>query len=411
MANEVVIVIDAGLEKTRVAFLEDGDLVGYQVETNNRQNIVGNIYRARVTDVLPGMQAAFLDIGYEKNAFLYVTDAVPQKGGNAENVKDILKPGQEITVQVVKEPIGAKGPKVTTRITLPGRFAVLMPNEDYIGVSKRIRDENERMRLRKLAEKLKPGGMGLILRTASEGADEEDLMRDVHFLCNLWNRIKESEQKGPVPRCLHREEILVYRTVRDHFTPGVRKLVINDREEYYRIVNLVEMISPALKYRVELFAKDYDLFDFYNVEPQVRRALSRKVWLKSGGYLVIDTTEALTVIDVNTGRYIGNRNLEETVLKTNLEAVGEIVKQLRLRDIGGIIIIDFIDMNDQRHRQQVLETLKQEVKKDRTGSVVVGMTGLGLIEMTRKKVRQSLSEILTVECPHCGGSGRIPAAK
>lgn len=416
MVSEII--VDVGLKETRVALLEDKELSELYIEKSCQERLVGNIYRGKVSSVLPGMQAAFIDIGYEKNAFLYVGDAVPQKDYSEEddelyhdvkgyNIEDLLRPGQEITVQVIKEPIGTKGPRVTTHITLPGRHLVLLPHADYIGISRRIENEEERSKLKKIAEKLKPKNMGLIVRTASEGKSEEEFEQDINFLLKHWENIKKREKKGSVPRCLHKDLNLVYRTVRDMFTRDIDKFVINDRTEYEKVLELVGMISSPLKLRVECFNKNYHLFEYYEIESKIARALSRKVWLKCGGYLIIDRTEALTVIDVNTGKFVGKNSLEDTVLKTNMEAAREIAKQLRLRDIGGIIIIDFIDMQEQEHQQMVLDTLKQALKRDRTRTTVLGMTALGLIEMTRKKVRQELSTIMSVDCPHCDGTGKI----
>lgn len=416
MVNEII--VDCGLNETRVALLEDKELSEIYIERSYPERIVGNIYRGKVSSVLPGMQAAFIDIGHEKNAFLYVGDAIAQKEYVEEddedlqnykeyNIEDILRPGQEITVQVVKEPIGTKGPRVTTHITLPGRHLVLLPNADYVGISRRIEVEEERNKLKKIAEKIKPKGVGLIIRTVSEGKEAEDFNHDLSFLLKLWDSIKQKETSGPVPRCIHKDVNLIYRAVRDLFTRDIAKFIINDRQQYLNVLELVDMISPALKMRVEYFSKSYDLFEYYQIDTKIAKALTRKVWLKSGGYLIIDQTEALTVIDVNTGKFVGGSNLEDTVLKTNIEAAKEIAKQLRLRDIGGIIIIDFIDMHEQEHQKMVLDVLKQALKKDRTKTTVVGMTGLGLIEMTRKKVRQGLSSVMTVECPYCDGTGRV----
>lgn len=416
MINEMI--VDVNAAEIRVGILEDKELAEIHIERTNHQGLVGNIYRGKVSSVLPGMQAAFIDIGYEKNAFLYVGDVIPQKEYSDDemevlrectqySISDILKVGQELTVQVIKEPIGTKGPRVSTHITLPGRNLVLLPNADYVGISRRIENEEERQKLRKIAEKLKPENMGLIVRTVSEGKNEEDFVEDVSFLTKLWAKIKKMEESGPVPRCIHKDVNLVYRSVRDLFTWDIDKFVINDEKEYYNVLELVEMISPALKNRVELFQKDYNIFDYYQIETKIQRALCRKVWLKCGGYLIIDKTEALTVIDVNTGKFVGDNNLEDTVLKTNIEATKEIAKQLRLRDIGGIVIIDFIDMNDSNHQQMVLDSLKQSLKNDRTKAIVLGMTQLGLVEMTRKKIRQELSTILTCDCPYCDGSGKV----
>lgn len=415
------LITDIGLNESRVALVEDGELAEIYVERPDIDRLVGNIYRGKVSSVLPGMQAAFVDIGYEKNAFLYAGDIIAKKEYSEEvddhphdakgwNIADLVNVGQELTVQVIKEPMGSKGPRVTTNITLPGRHLVLLPDADYTGVSRRIEDEEERAKLKRIAENLKPEGMGLIVRTASEGMEEEDFKDDLSFLLKLWKNIKSKEKSGPVPRCIHKDLSLVYRMVRDLFTKDIDKFIINDRSHYERILELVDIVSPNLKRRVEYFAKDADIFGYYQLDSKLARALSRKVWLKCGGYVIIDRTEALTVIDVNTGKYVGRSNLEDTVLKTNMEAADEIARQLRLRDIGGIIIIDFIDMHDRDHPQMVLDRLKQALKKDRTKSIVVGMTGLGLIEMTRKKVRQDLSSIMLVECPYCEGTGRLPVS-
>ncbi len=419
MVNEIIVDVNPG--EIRVGILEDKELAEIHIERTNHQALVGNIYRGKVSSVLPGMQAAFIDIGYEKNAFLYVGDAIPQKEYSDDeievyrdyteyNIADILKVGQEITVQVIKEPVGTKGPRVSTHITLPGRNLVLLPNADYVGISRRIENDNERLKLKKIAEKLKPEAMGLIVRTVSEGKEEPDFIEDVSFLTKLWAKIKQSESSGPVPRCIHKDINLIYRSVRDLFTWNIDKFIINDEKEYYKVLELVEMISPILKNRVELFQKDYAIFDYYQIETKIERALARKVWLKCGGYIIIDKTEALTVIDVNTGKFVGDNNLEETVLKTNIEATKEIAKQLRLRDIGGIVIIDFIDMNDAEHQQMVLDSLRMSLKGDRTKTIVLGMTGLGLVEMTRKKIRQELSTVMNCDCPCCDGTGKVYTA-
>ncbi len=412
------LIVDIGVGENRVALVEDDDLAEIYIEKPGIERMVGNIYRGKVSSVLPGMQAAFVDIGYDKNAFLYAGDIIAKKDYCDDdddagqdfrdcNISDLVSVGQELTVQVMKEPIGSKGPRVTTNITLPGRHLVLLPDADYTGVSRRIENEAERTKLKMIAEKLKPDGMGLIVRTASEGMEEADFKDDLDFLLKLWSSIEEKEKRGPVPRCIHKDLSLVYRIVRDMFTKDIDKFIINDKNHYEKVLELTGILSPGLKHKVEYFGRDYDLFEFYQLESKLARALSRKVWLKCGGYLVIDRTEALTVIDVNTGKYVGGSNLEDTVLKTNMEAAGEIAKQIRLRDIGGIIIIDFIDMHEQEHQQMVLDRLRQALRKDRTKTTVVGMTGLGLIEMTRKKVRQELSTILHVDCPYCEGTGKV----
>lgn len=408
------IIIDVGLQENRVAVLENNEFVELYIEEDDSKRTVGNIYKGRVVNVLPGMQAAFVDIGLEKNAFLYVKDAIPKemlsnKKINLKDIsiKDVIKSGQDIIVQVIKEPFGNKGARVTTHITIPGRHIVLMPYTDYIGVSRRISDEAERDRLREIVESIKPANMGLILRTASEGLEIEDFKDDLKFLLKVLNRIDSERNLGFAPRVMYKDLDLIHRTVRDLFTNNVQKLIINSRNEYKSIVELVEMISPQLKSRVEYFDSSHDIFGYFGIEQMINRALDRKVWLNSGGYVVIDETEALTSVDVNTGKYVGSTNLEDTVLRTNMEAAKEIAKQLRLRNIGGIIIIDFIDMNNEEHEKEVLEILESELKKDRTKSTVLGMTQLGLVEMTRKKVRSRLTTKLLKECPYCSGTGKV----
>ena len=415
------IIIDIHHDQTRVAFLEDNDLVELYIEGEDNKRIAGNIYRGKVANVLPGMQAAFVDIGLEKNAFLYIGDINTDKsvfefndaGSNMTerlrslSICDILKEGQEITVQVLKEPIGTKGARVTTHLTLPGRYLVLMPTVNYVGVSRRIDNEEERQRLKAAAEAIKPGNMGLIVRTAAVDKEADDFNPDLDFLVRLWEKIKEREQKGRVPRLLHKDESIIYRTVRDVFTSDVAKLIINNLEEYKKILEWIDAVSPSFGERVEYFEPGRNIFEYFGIENKIEKAIQKKVWLKNGGYLVIDPTEALTVIDVNTGKFVGGSNLEDTVLKTNLEAAEEIARQVRLRDIGGIIIIDFIDMDCSEHRQQVLDTLKAALKRDRTKTNVVGLTGLGLVEMTRKKVRDRLTASLLKPCPYCNGTGKV----
>jgi len=413
------IIIDIGSGQTRVALLENKGLTEIYIERQRNERITGNIYKGRVENVLPGMQAAFIDIGLDKNVFLYVKDALPNayfdeddEYADSKQYKDyqideLLKTGQEIMVQIMKEPIDTKGARVTTHITLPGRFIVLMPTIEYIGISRRIESDSERERLKKIAEEQKPKGMGLIVRTAAEDCTAEDISNDITFLLKLWDNIKQKQKTGVTPRIVHKDVNIVYRTIRDMFTKDIDRLVINSKEHYEKAKELVTMISPHLKNKVEYYNKSYDIFEFYQVELQIGKIISRKVWLKCGGYIVIDQTEALTSIDVNTGKFVGTVDLRDTVLKTNIEAAKEIAKQLRLRDIGGIIIIDFIDMPDTVHEATVLEVLKNALKKDRTRTNVLGMTQLGLVEMTRKKVRQRIENILLAPCPYCKGEGRI----
>lgn len=411
------ILVNVSEEETRVAVLEDKVLVELYIERSLNQRLVGNIYKGKVENVLPGMQAAFVDIGLEKNSFLYVEDAQPQKNGHefgerAEhdnrqlNITDLVKEGQEVLIQIAKEPIGTKGARVTTHVTLPGRFLVLMPNVDYIGISRRIENETERERLRLMAEKVRPAGMGIIVRTVAEGTDEEDLQKDITMLVKLWKKVQNRAFNGSAPNLIHKDLELVQRILRDLFTENVDRLIIDSRYEYDKVIELLDMVTPALKSKLELYEQD-GLFDQYHINEEILRLVKPKVWLKCGGYIVIDQTEALTAIDVNTGKYVGSTNLADTVLKTNLEAAKEIARQLRLRNIGGIIIIDFIDMPTEEHRQQVIQHLEQETKKDKTKTNVLGLTQLGLVEMTRKKVRQGLQNVLLKACPYCDGKGRI----
>ena len=410
------IIINVGEEETRVAVLENNQLMEMFIERSLNQRLVGNIFKGRVENVLPGMQAAFVDIGLEKNAFLYVEDAMPTR--NPEGVHgqhglamgtsicNILKQGQDIIVQIIKEPIGTKGARVTTHITLPGRYLVLMPTVDYIGISRRIDDEKERDRLRDLASRVKPVDMGLIVRTVAQSVEEEEFSQDVQLLNKLWRKILNRSSYGPVPNLLHRDLELIHRILRDIFTEDVDRLIVDSRYEYEKILDLLDIISPRLKYKVFLEEKEY-IFDEHGIETELERALRRKVWLRCGGYLVIDQAEALTAIDVNTGKFVGSTNLEDTVLRTNLEAAVEIARQLRLRNLGGIIIVDFIDMVKEEHRQKVLEVLEEAIKKDKTKANILGITQLGLVEMTRKKVRPSLAEVLQKPCPYCEGRGKV----
>jgi len=415
------IIVDVQYDQTRVALLEDNELVELYMEGEESQGIVGNIYRGKVENVLPGMQAAFVDIGLEKNAFLYVGDISTDKSifefsgeqgttvndARAMSIKDLISRGQEITVQVLKEPIGTKGARVTTQITLPGRYLVLMPTVNYIGVSRRIEDETERKRLKEIVERLKPQNMGIIVRTAALGKEEEDFIQDIDFLCRLWAKIQGKEWKGKVPRVLYEDEDIIYRTIRDFYAPDIGKIIINSKEEYERTLEFADVLFPGLNQKVKLYDNSVGVFEYYNIESKIEKAIQKKVWLRNGGYLIIDQTEALTVIDVNTGKFVGSRNLEDTVLKTNLEAAQEIAHQIRLRDIGGIIIIDFIDMSEEASKDKVLEILRSALKKDRTKTNVLGFTGLGLVEMTRKKVRSRLASKLLKPCPYCHGTGRV----
>lgn len=407
------IVVQVTPEETTVAVLEDQRLMEVYLEKSESLQLAGNIYQGKVVNVLPGMQAAFVDIGLEKNAFLYVEDAYPNRTVHGEEetkakapqISDLLKKGQVLTVQVVKEPLGTKGARVTSNITLPGRFLVLMPTLDYIAISRRIEDEAERIRLKKIVEGFISEGAGVIIRTVAASASAEELEEDYHHLMLIWEMIKKKRNTAP-PALVHQDLGLLERILRDILTDDITKLVVNSKEAFYKIMEFASSVAPYLKGKVAL-RETKDLLSEYNIPAQIDQALKRKVWLDCGGYLVIDEVEALTVIDVNTGKYIGSTNLAETVLKTNLDAAVEIARQLRLRNIGGIIIIDFIDMEKPSHQQQVLDLLEQELKKDKIKTNVLGITQLGLVQLTRKKVSRDLSSILQKECPYCQGTGLV----
>ncbi|PKM79263.1 MAG: ribonuclease G, partial [Firmicutes bacterium HGW-Firmicutes-13] len=363
---------------------------------------------------LPGMQAAFVDIGLERNAFLYVDD-VYQETGTEESrsnrkkssIEEILKVGEKILVQVVKEPFGSKGARVTCQITLPGRYLVLMPTVDYIGVSRRIERAEERQRLKSLAESIKGVEMGLIVRTVAENKGLESLKHDVDYLTKMWKRIQQRINFKEAPALVHQDLNLIYRIVRDLFTDDIDQFLIDTKYEYDKVLEILDYVSPSLKNKIFYYRGEKPIFDKYNLENEIEKALRHTAWLDCGGYLVFDQMEALTVVDVNTGKYIGSTNLEDTVFKTNMEAAKEIPRQLRLRDIGGIIIIDFIDMNNEEHQKEVLHILEENLKKDRTKAHILGITNLGLVEMTRKKVRQGLDAVLMQSCPYCDGKGKV----
>jgi len=442
------LIINANFYETRVALVENGQVAELYVERNSDRGIGSNIYKARVVRVLPGMQAAFVDIGLEKAAFLYVSDvhhplediehlflnscsteeveALPaEKTGepleeeelkevldlqprHAETpIEDRLQEGQEVLVQVAKEPIGSKGARITTHVTLPGRHLVLMPMMDHVGVSRRIENEKERKRLRELMCAIKPPHTGFIVRTAAEGAEPEKLQAEMDFLLKLWQNIQHRSEHAAVPSVVYQELDITLRAVRDLFTKEVDRLVIDSQSEYQRVLSFIETFMPTLQNGVELYKGDEPIFDAYGIEMEVQRALSKKIWLKSGGYIVIEMTEALTAIDVNTGRYVGKRNLEETILKTNLEAVKEIACQLRLRNIGGIIIIDFIDMEKEGNREKVFNALKEAMRKDKSKTNILRMSELGLIEMTRKRTKENIGRVLCEPCFYCDGEGYL----
>lgn len=415
------IIVEHNPMETRVALLEDRELVELHLERRGQERLIGNIYKGTVQNVLPGMQAAFVDIGLEKNAFLYAKDIQTGRNdfdinGDDEdeeirkvNIKDLIKHGQEIMVQVFKEPGGTKGTRVTTNITLPGRMLVLMPTVNYIGVSRRIADEQERERLKGILEEIidDGSGYGIIARTVAIGKNKEDFISEYNFLKRLWTKLYEKNNILSAPRLIHNEESLIYRTVRDLLNEDIDEMIIDDIDSYERASIMAEMTHNPQFDRISHYEGKENIFDFYGIPSQIENAVARKVWLKSGGYIIIDHTEALTVIDVNTGKFVGNVDFCMTALKTNLEAAAEVGKQIRLRNISGIIVVDFIDMLTEEDRQQVLTALEKELEKDKTKSAVVGMSDLGLVEITRKKERKSITGILKKDCPYCGGSGKV----
>jgi ribonuclease G len=401
--------ISHDFDETRVAVLEDGELVEFYIERAKR-SVVGNVYLGRVQDVLPGMEAAFVDIGLAKNAFLYVDDVVDAEGidmpAGKRDISKMLQQGQQLMVQVLKDPMGTKGARITTEITLPGRFLVLMPFTDFVGVSKKLPRE-ERDRLHKIVAEVAPPGIGVIVRTAAVECDERDIESDLEFLLRLWRRVSHQAREGLAPEVVYTEMDLALRMVRDVFGEDFDQLVTDDRQLHQKTLSFLKKTSPQLSRRVKLHRDKVSLFDSRELAPQIRAGLKRKVWLPSGGYIALDRTEAFIAIDVNTGRYVGKRSLEETILRTNLEAAEEIVKQLRLRDLGGIIVIDFIDMEDPSNRQQVSSAFEQALRKDRARTRVMEISRLGLLEMTRKNVTDGPFTVLTQECPTCEGEGRI----
>ncbi len=390
-----------------MAILEDGALRELEVERPGHSHLVGNIYKGRVQNVLPGMQAAFVDIGGRKNAFLYIGDGHSADVAGGAGGGERVHIGQSLLVQVVKDAAGSKGPRVTTHLTLPGRNVVLMPTASYVGLSRRIEDEGERTRLRELAESLCPPGMGLIVRTAAGGQDAEAIKADVRYLTRLWSTIEARLHLLAAPALLYRDAELAIRLVRDSMTGDVDEMLVDDAVTYQRIQELLQFSYPALSRRVRLYDGATPLFRAYHVEEAVAGLAERVVHLPSGGFLVIDHTEALTVIDVNTGKFVGEENLADTVYRMNMEAAGEILRQLRLRDIGGIIVVDFIDMETAEQKERLLEYLRAAARRDSSKTNVVGITALGLVEITRKKSRQNFEGIVYRDCPACGGKGRV----
>lgn len=415
MSEELLINITP--QETRIAFVENGVLQEVHIERARKRGLVGNVYRGRVSRVLPGMQAAFVDIGLERTAFLHASDILCENDNNnndsaercVEQINTLLREGQEIMVQVAKDPLGTKGARLTTHISIPARYLVYMPGSKHVGVSQRIEDETERERLkntvREIAEQAAPGGF--IIRTAGEGAPAEALEKDVLFLNKLWTEMQERLKENSNTRLIHEDMPLVMRTMRDLADTDIEKVRIDSRETFLKVHKFASKFIPGLAGRIEHYSGERPIFDLYAVEDEIQKALGRKVMLKSGGYLIIDQTEAMTTIDVNTGAFVGHRNLEETIFKTNLEAAQAIARQLRLRNLGGIIIIDFIDMEDLEHRRQVLRSLEKSLERDHAKTHISEVSSLGLVQMTRKRTRESLEHILCESCPTCGGRGTL----
>ncbi len=415
------IIINFGKRETRVAILEDGQVVELMTERNANQRMVGDIFKGTVSAIKPGIQAAFIDIGLEKSGFLAVTEAsqlyleeededddedAPSRH-DRRPIQEMLKKNQEVLVQVLKEPIGTKGPRLTTEISLAGRFVVLMPGTNHVAISRKVKDRDERGRLKKMARQLKPDGMGLIVRTVSNKVEVSDIQADIDALVKQWQRIMQESDKVDAPARIHKEMSVTSSLIRDLFSEQIDSLVVDSRDEYERIISYVKNVSPALVERIHVYTEKIALFDAFEVEKEIRKVMERKVWLKSGGYIVIDHTEALVAIDVNTGRYVGKDSFEDTIFKTNSQAAREIARQLRLRDIGGIIVIDFIDMADQKNRDGVLNEFKQLLKRDRSKTKVHEVSRLGLVEMTRQRTRPSIRHTYYETCPTCQGSGQI----
>jgi len=455
-------IISSNSHETAVAILEDDLVTEVFIERERQRGTVGNIYKGRVSKVLPGMQSAFVDIGLERDAFLYVSEVhdtleelerfdtsddgdekaedsdLVDSGGETDGdvdgnvdpvateagpsadrdrdstakIEDLLKQGQEVLVQVVKEPLGTKGARITSHVSMPGRFLVFLPTVDHIGISRKIASREERSRLRRIVRQFKSEhnfSGGVIVRTAAGGRSEEDILGDLSYFHQVWTGIRQRAESNPPPTVVYQEESLVAKLVRDFLTADYSAIRIDNAEEYGRVVKLVERIMPDLASRVRQYTKSFPIFDEYGVQDEIDKALRPKVWLKSGGYIVINHTEALVAIDVNTGRYVGKRTgrLEDTILKTNLEAVKEIAHQFRLRDLGGIIVLDLIDMEERKNRQKVFQAMEQELRRDRSPSKAIQVADVGLIIVTRKRVKQTLERQLTEPCPYCSGSGTI----
>src|SRR4051812_37837951 len=433
-----LLVINADGPETRVALVEDGFLGELYIERKRERGIAGNIYKGRVERVLPGMQAAFVNIGLEKSAYLHVSDvrgtpddltrlfagesssrpddeddeaADAARAHGGARIEDLLKEGQEIVVQVTKEPISTKGARTTRYVSLPGRHLVFMPTVDHVGISRRIGSDRERKRLREIVDSMRPAGSGFIVRTVADGVSERELKSDMEFLIKLWNEVVRRAEGSRCPALIYNDLDLLLRTVRDLFTADVAKLIIDSRAEYDRVKKFIAALMPDFTGLIELYEGNDPIFDGFGIEIEIDRALERKVWLKSGGYLIVDEMEALTAIDVNTGRFVGKKSLEDTITQTNLEAAREVAEQLRIRSIGGMIVVDFIDMDRPSNRDKVTRSFNEYLRKDRAKAAVTRISELGLIEMTRKRTRESLLHHLTEPCTSCEGKGYTKSRK
>ena len=437
------LIVNYTKHEIRVALLENGTIVELFIERGDETSITGNVYKGRIQRVLPGMQAAFVDIGLDQAAFLYVDDIIDQaalemadyfeKENGSDltedsddelkpklsepsesyniNIEELIKEGQHVLVQVAKSPIGSKGPRVTTHLSFPGRYIVLMPYVDHIGISRKIDNEEERARLKELILAARKNNYGYILRTAAEGIDAKRLEKEISFLTKTWEEVKKRNQEKSASTLIYRDLPISFRAVRDLLTDDADKLVIDSENEYERVHGFLKKYMPDSNFSIELYKEKEPVFDAYNLEPDIERALKKRVWLKSGGYIIIEQTEALVAIDVNTGRYVGGHNFEETVFKTNLEAVKEIAYQIRLRNIGGIIIVDFIDMKKEHHKERVMTQLAEKMKNDKSQINILPLSELGLAQITRKRTRKNLKKTLNEPCFYCGGDGMLLSGK
>lgn len=417
MSEEILINVTP--METRVAVIENGVLQEVHIERSAAKGIVGNIYKGKVVRVLPGMQAAFVDVGLERASFIHVSDVVKLgedgmelRSDDVPDIRSVVREGQTLVVQVVKDPMGTKGARMTTHLSVPSRYLVYMPFTRHLGISQRIEEDEERGRLKALVQRcIEAEGMqaagGFIIRTAAEGAGEEAVLADIRFLKRLWGALQRKMDERSAPCIIYEDLPLFMRTMRDMVHPDLEKIRIDSRENYQKVVQFAVDYIPELSRRIEYYPGERPLFDLYGVEDEIQRALGRKIELKSGGYLIIDQTEAMTTIDVNTGAFVGHRNQEETIFKTNLEAATALARQLKVRNLGGIIIIDFIDMRDPEHRRQVHRVLEKAMEQDYAKTTITGVSELGLVEMTRKRTRESLEHVLCETCPVCAGRGSV----